>query len=147
MRPGFRATARTRAVHGRAALRRGCTDDEEEDYERGARDRPAGRRPARARELRARERACRGTRRRASRACRGRGHGHAHVVTGRTRLLAEQRRFYNTTRPGRTFLVIEDAEPAVLEHEEHLPITLEPGSDEIRRQREYLPFGASRVAD
>ena len=77
----------------------------------------------------------------------GEATGHAHVVTGRTRLLVEQRRFYNTTRPGRTFLVIEDTEPAVLEHDEHLPITLEPGSYEIRRQREYRPFGASRVAD
>jgi hypothetical protein len=45
-----------------------------------------------------------------------------------------------------TYLLIED-KPATLRHEEHGPITLPPGSYEVRRQREYTPDAIRNVAD
>jgi hypothetical protein len=44
------------------------------------------------------------------------------------------------------FRVPED-QPATLKHEEHGPITFEPGAYKVIRQREYEPRGWRRVAD
>ena len=38
-------------------------------------------------------------------------------------------------------------DPATLKHEEHGPITFEPGVYKVIRQREYEPRGWRRVAD
>jgi hypothetical protein len=45
-----------------------------------------------------------------------------------------------------TYLRVIDR-PATLEHEEHGPITLPPGTYEVRRQREYTPGAIRNVAD
>jgi hypothetical protein len=63
----------------------------------------------------------------------GEATGHAHVVLGEGRLYL----------PGAergtagTYLLVE--EPATLVHDEHDAIGLEPGTYEVRRQREYVP--------
>jgi hypothetical protein len=66
----------------------------------------------------------------------GEATGHAHVVLGRARLV------HSTNAPSwrgveHTHLVVE--EPASLIHDEHDAIGLEPGTYEVRRQREYIP--------
>jgi len=63
--------------------------------------------------------------------------GHAHRITSGVAELLECGE--------RKFLRVD--EPAELTHEEHGPHTLEPGSYEIRIQREYEPEGWRNVAD
>jgi hypothetical protein len=75
----------------------------------------------------------------------GEATGHAHVVTGRSRVVEwrQARRWAAPLR--RRFLVVEEA--AVLSHQEHLPIELDAGVYEVRRQREYRPERSVWVAD
>jgi hypothetical protein len=75
----------------------------------------------------------------------GEATGHAHVVAGRSRLveLRQARRYAAPIT--RHFLVVEQS--ARLSHEEHLPIELDPGVYEVRRQREYRPHRSVWVAD
>lgn len=47
----------------------------------------------------------------------------------------------------RRWLQIDNEGGAVLTHQEHAPITLPPGTWEVRRQREYSPQEVRRVAD
>jgi hypothetical protein len=50
-------------------------------------------------------------------------------------------------KEGTLFFKVEEAQPATLKHEEHGPITFEPGVYKVIRQREYEPRGWRRVAD
>ncbi len=75
----------------------------------------------------------------------GEATGHAHVVAGRSRLVEWRRRRRYAAPETRRFLVVE--QPARLSHEEHLPIELDPGVYEVRRQREYRPQRSVWVAD
>jgi hypothetical protein len=63
----------------------------------------------------------------------GEATGHAHVVLGEGRL------YLPGTQRGTagTYLLVEG--PATLVHDEHDAIGLEPGTYEVRRQREYVP--------
>jgi hypothetical protein len=61
----------------------------------------------------------------------GEATGHAHrIVDPRAEL---------RTRWSTRFLVVTGDEPVVLEHEEHDPLPVAPGTWEIRRQREFTP--------
>ena len=63
--------------------------------------------------------------------------GHAHRIADKTVsvwMVAEQR-----------YIVLD--KPAVLDHEEHGPVTVEPGIYEVLRQREYTDVGLRRVTD
>ena len=75
----------------------------------------------------------------------GEATGHAHVVAGRSRLMEWRRPRRWAAPQTRRYLVVE--QPAVLSHEEHLPIDLDPGIYEVRRQREYRPHRSVWVAD
>ena len=75
----------------------------------------------------------------------GEATGHAHVVAGRSRLVEWRRPRRYAAPETRRFLVVE--EPAQLSHEEHLPIELDPGVYEVRRQREYRPRHSVWVTD
>lgn len=46
---------------------------------------------------------------------------------------------------GEQFLTVK--ETALVEHQEHAPITLEPGHYRVKRQREYSPEAIRNVAD
>jgi hypothetical protein len=78
----------------------------------------------------------------------GEATGHAHVVTGKRLRLGtwESVRRWGIREQG-TVLVIDGGEAAKLEHEEHLPIEVPPGTYEVRRQREYRPTGPAWVKD
>lgn len=66
--------------------------------------------------------------------------GHAHAIReGRARL-------YRDDAIGRTFLQV-DAGGAVLSHEEHSSVTLEPGLYDVTIQREYAYGEQRRVED
>ena len=75
----------------------------------------------------------------------GEATGHAHVVAGTSRLVEWRQRRQYAAPLTRRFLVVE--QPARLSHEEHLPIDLDPGVYEVRRQREYRPHRFAWVAD
>lgn len=63
--------------------------------------------------------------------------GHAHaidVALAKTFHTGEQR-----------YLLVADG--AVLRHEEHSPLTLQPGAYRVQLQREYEPAGFRRVVD
>ena len=75
----------------------------------------------------------------------GEATGHAHVVAGRSRLVEWRRPRRYAAPLTRRFLVVE--QPALLSHEEHLPIDLDPGVYEVRRQREYRPHRSVWVGD
>lgn len=70
--------------------------------------------------------------------------GHAHAIDSPLAQLFEE-------RGGLLFLRVEPAgreeAPAVLRHEEHAPITLEPGVYRVIHQREYSPEAIRRVVD
>lgn len=61
----------------------------------------------------------------------GEATGHAHAVLADNAELVE-------APDGTLYLIVAD-EAAVLVHEEHNAIPLNPGSYEVRRQREYVP--------
>jgi hypothetical protein len=75
----------------------------------------------------------------------GEATGHAHVVVGGSQLV-ERRESRRWSRPLVTRYVRVE-HPAVLEHEEHLPVELAVGVYEVRRQREYRPERSVWVAD
>jgi hypothetical protein len=70
--------------------------------------------------------------------------GHAHAIDSPLAELFEE-------RTGQLFLRVEPARagqaPAVVRHEEHAAITLEPGIYRVTRQREYSPEAIRPVAD
>jgi hypothetical protein len=75
----------------------------------------------------------------------GEATGHAHVVKGSSRLVEWQRPVRWSRPLRRRYLIVE--ERAVLSHQEHLPIDLDPGVYEVRRQREYRTQRSVWVAD
>ena len=77
----------------------------------------------------------------------GEATGHAHVLEGtdvRRVVLSRSRRWAPSLHW--TYIVV-GAHGATLRHEEHLPIAIEPGTYEVRRQREYRPSRVVQVAD
>lgn len=78
----------------------------------------------------------------------GEATGHAHVIRHPgARLLVKSMRTGYMSSLSETILTVADG-PALLVHEEHLPIELAPGAYRVVRQREYDPTdGARRVAD
>jgi hypothetical protein len=78
----------------------------------------------------------------------GEATGHAHVIRSpRARLFRWQevppRRYRHAGSPVVRFLRVSGSERVVLSHEEHDPISLQPGVYEVRRQREYVPPSAA----
>lgn len=69
----------------------------------------------------------------------GEATGHAHAVVNRVA------KFFQQPTTGKRFLHIQ--KPAVLTHQEHATIDLEPGVYEVKRQREYSPEAIRNVAD
>ena len=67
--------------------------------------------------------------------------GHAHAIAEKGADL-----FESQNNPGVTFLEIRDALVA-LRHDEHATVTLEAGTYQVTRQREYSPEEIRRVAD
>jgi hypothetical protein len=67
----------------------------------------------------------------------GEATGHAHTVSNRVAK-------YFSCGDDR-YLLVE--EPAIVEHQEHAPITLMPGTYRVRQQREYSPLETRNVAD
>lgn len=68
--------------------------------------------------------------------------GHAHAIW------SERVQFFREDGSGRGFIQVHGSEPVALSHEEHSPISLEPGAYEVVRQREYEPKARPRaVAD
>lgn len=63
--------------------------------------------------------------------------GHCHEIKTRGAKLFD--------KAGERFLVL--AKQSVLRHQEHDPITLEPGTYRVVRQREYSPEAIRNVAD
>lgn len=63
--------------------------------------------------------------------------GHHHSVSAKTSDLYEL--------DGRMWLVVN--EPTTLNHQEHAPIEIQPGTYWVVRQREYSPAEIRRVAD
>lgn len=64
--------------------------------------------------------------------------GHAHRIVDDGAVLMSD---------GETLSVLEVERKVALTHEEHKAIDIEPGSWEVRRQREYTIFGERRVLD
>ncbi len=69
----------------------------------------------------------------------GEATGHAHAIRDLTATLWRG-------DDGREYLLVEGG-VAVLQHEEHGPITISPGIYEVLHQREYTPQASRRVAD
>ncbi len=68
--------------------------------------------------------------------------GHAHTM------MADRVRYFREDGSGRGFIQVYGAEPVALQHQEHAPLSVEPGLYEVRRQREYRPHNTARmVAD
>lgn len=74
----------------------------------------------------------------------GEATGHAHVID--TAKLPRGATARMLREAEREFLSVVGA-PAVIEHEEHAPVTITPGDYEIVHQREYTPEEIRRVAD
>lgn len=64
---------------------------------------------------------------------RGEVTGHSHAM------MAERVRFFRDDGLGRAFVQVSGDAPVDLEHEEHAPLGIPPGSYRLVRQREYLP--------
>lgn len=64
--------------------------------------------------------------------------GHAHALYDKTSLLYE----WDGDR-----LLETTASTATIKHEEHAPISIQPGVKEVRRQTEYTPAEIRNVAD
>lgn len=69
----------------------------------------------------------------------GEATGHHHAIEAREAAL------FNDDK-GKCFLYI-DGNPVMLGHEEHAPITIDPGWYEVIRQREYTPEAIRNVTD
>ena len=67
-------------------------------------------------------------------------------VTNHSHSIAESHAILYDEGNGASVLEVADA-LALLVHEEHATITLEPGVYRVRRQREYTPTEIRRVAD
>lgn len=68
--------------------------------------------------------------------------GHAHAIW------SERVAFFREDGSGRGFIQVSGGEPVALTHEEHHTISLDPGTYEVVRQREYEPKARPRaVAD
>ena len=68
----------------------------------------------------------------------GEATGHAHTIEADSVVLYR-------SKDGKRVIVADEG--AVVEHQEHAPITLPPGRYEIIRQREYSPEEIRNVAD
>lgn len=64
--------------------------------------------------------------------------GHAHTVDG-------QRAKLSIAEGGVTYLTVEQL--TEVRHQEHAPVTLEPGKYKVVRQREYTPEAIRNVQD
>jgi len=68
--------------------------------------------------------------------------GHAHAIW------SDRVHFFREDGTGRGFIQVYGSEPVALTHEEHDPISLNPGTYEVVRQREYEPKARPRaIAD
>ena len=70
---------------------------------------------------------------------RGEATGHNHSIDARVG------RLFENSRPGICYLLLDEA--ALLEHQEHSPISLPKGVYEVIRQREYEPHRHRYVVD
>jgi hypothetical protein len=67
--------------------------------------------------------------------------GHAHAIKRPNAAL------FRDPKLAAIFLQVTGDGPALLEHEEHTTITLEPGDYQVIRQREYHPESIRQVED
>lgn len=68
--------------------------------------------------------------------------GHAHTMN------ADRVRYFREDGSGNGFIQVHGRASVDLLHQEHAPVSVEPGLYEVRRQREYRPHAAARfVAD
>lgn len=69
----------------------------------------------------------------------GEATGHSHVLEGTDVRRVVLHRSQRWAPPLRWTYVVVEHDGAILKHEEHLPIPVEAGVYEVRRQREYQP--------
>ena len=65
--------------------------------------------------------------------------GHAHIMP------ADRVAYFRDDGNGQAFLRVGSEDPVALTHEEHAPLTVQPGTYRILLQREYQPRSAPRV--
>ncbi len=65
--------------------------------------------------------------------------GHAHALD------ADRVRYFREDGTGQAFLYVPGANPVDLKHEEHAPLSVEPGTYRIVRQREFMPSETPRL--
>lgn len=70
----------------------------------------------------------------------GEATGHAHAIK------SERAALFRDPKLMAMFLTVTE-EPVALEHDEHAPVMIPPGTYEVRRQREYTPEAIRNVAD
>ena len=75
---------------------------------------------------------------------RGEVTGHAHVITDEQAELVE---LVTPTEAIELYLLVHGTQPVALSHEEHDTLLIEPGTYQVRRQREYAPEEIRQVAD
>lgn len=71
----------------------------------------------------------------------GEATGHAHTIAEESATLV------SAEQAEELYLLVNGEAPVALVHEEHGTVMVEPGSYEVRRQREYAPEENRRVAD
>lgn len=71
----------------------------------------------------------------------GEATGHAHAI------LDDAAELVTAEWPRRLYLIVGGTRPVELVHEEHATLLIEPGTYEVRRQREYSPDEIRRVPD
>lgn len=69
----------------------------------------------------------------------GEATGHAHVVEG------EAAELVSAAGAEELYLLVHGETPALLRHDEHDPIPLDPGAYRVVRQREYAPSGETHA--
>jgi hypothetical protein len=65
--------------------------------------------------------------------------GHAHIMP------ADRVSYFRDDGNGQAFLRVDSEEPVALTHEEHAPLTVQPGTYRVVLQREYQPRSAPRT--
>jgi len=71
----------------------------------------------------------------------GEATGHVHAVEDVRAAL------FSDPRTTEVFMLVAGDAPVALEHEEHNPINVPPGTYQVLRQREYAPGAVRNVAD
>jgi hypothetical protein len=65
--------------------------------------------------------------------------GHAHIMP------ADRVCYFRDDGDGQAFLRVASGEPVALTHEEHAPLTVQPGTYRVILQREYQPRSVPRA--